>query len=79
MLKRVTESNSMALEGVRIADASFPLPFPRTLEYNAPAHGTWNIVHIGMAVPESHSIYVCSDNCLRGVVMTAAEMGCSDR
>ena len=79
MLKRVTESNPMAPEGVRIADASFPLPFPRTLEYNAPAHGTWNIVHIGMAVPESHSIYVCSDNCLRGVVMTAAEMGCSDR
>lgn len=79
MLKRVTKSNSMVPEAVRIADASFPLPFPRTLEYNAPAHGTWNIVHIGMAVPESHSIYVCSDNCLRGVVMTAAEMGCSDR
>lgn len=66
-------------EGIRIADASFPAPFPRTLEYNAPAHGTWNIVHIGMAVPQSHSIYVCSDNCLRGVVMTAAEMGCRDR
>ena len=66
-------------EGIRIRDAAYPSPFPRTLEYNAPAHGTWNIVHIGMSVPQSHSIYVCSDNCLRGVVMTAAEMGCKDR
>ncbi len=62
-----------------VSEASFPAPFPRTLEYNAPVHGTWNIVHIGMAVPQSHSIYVCSDNCMRGVVMTAAEMGCRDR
>ncbi len=62
-----------------VSKASFPAPFPRALEYNAPVHGTWNIVHIGMTVPESHSIYVCSDNCMRGVVMTAAEMGCRDR
>ncbi len=62
-----------------VSEASFPAPFPRTLEYNPPVHGTWNIVHIGMTVPESHSIYVCSDNCMRGVVMTAAEMGCRDR
>ena len=79
MLERVKDSGSGIPERVRIAEASFPAPFPRSLEYNAPAHGTWNIVHIGMTVPQSHSIYVCADNCLRGVVMTAAEMGCRDR
>ena len=79
MLERITGSGEGGIERIRIADASFPAPFPRSLEYNAPAHGTWNIVHIGMAAPQSHSIYVCADNCLRGVVMTAAEMGCSDR
>lgn len=79
MLERLTGSDDRMQERVRIRDASFPAPFGRSLEYNAPAHGTWNIVHIGMAVPQSHSIYVCADNCLRGVVMTAAEMGCQDR
>ena len=79
MLKRVMDKGAGEKDRIRIADASFPSPFPRTLEYNAPAHGTWNIVHIAMAVPGSHSVYVCSDNCLRGVVMTAAEMGCRDR
>ena len=49
------------------------------LEFNPPAHGTWNIVHIGMLVPESHQIYVCAVNCMRGVVLTAAEMNASDR
>ena len=49
------------------------------LEFNPPAHGTWNIVHIGMNVPQSHQIYVCAVNCMRGVVLTAAEMGASDR
>ncbi len=49
------------------------------LEFNAPVHGTWNIVHIGMAVPDSHQIYVCAVNCMRGVVMTALEMGARDR
>lgn len=60
---------------VRIADAAFPKPFSYGLEFNAPAHGTWNIVHIGFKIPEAHQIYVCADNCMRGVVMTAAEMG----
>ena len=49
------------------------------LEFNPPAHGTWNIVHIGMNVPQSHQIYVCAKNCMRGVVLTAAEMNASDR
>ena len=62
-------------ESVRIGDAVFPKPFANGLEFNAPAHGTWNIVHIGFRIPEAHQIYICADNCLRGVVMTAAEMG----
>ena len=60
---------------VRIADAQFPKPFEGGLEFNAPAHGTWNIVHIGFKIPKAHQIYICADNCMRGVVMTAAEMG----
>ena len=62
-------------EKVRIGEASFPKPFTNGLEFNAPVHGTWNIVHIGFRIPEAHQIYICADNCLRGVVMTAAEMG----
>jgi len=53
--------------------------FPSGLEFNAPVHGTWNIVHIGMLVPEAHQVYVCALNCMRGVVLTAAEMGAQDR
>ena len=60
---------------IRIGDSSFPKPFANGLEFNAPAHGTWNIVHIGFNIPDAHQIYICADNCLRGVVMTAAEMG----
>ena len=60
---------------VRIADCAFPKPFTYGLEFNAPTHGTWNIVHIGFKIPQAHQIYVCADNCMRGVVMTAAEMG----
>ena len=67
------------MERIRAGNAQFPLPFPQKLEYNAPVHGAWNIVHISMLVPEAHSIYVCADNCMRGVVMTAAEMGCQER
>lgn len=63
----------------RIGDAGFPAPFPSRLEYNSPAHGTWNIVHIGMLIPQSHQIYICTGNCNRGVVLTAAEMNASDR
>lgn len=63
----------------RIRDAKFPAPFPARLEYNSPAHGTWNIVHIGMLIPQSHQIYICTGNCNRGVVLTAAEMNASDR
>ncbi|MGN0287032.1 MAG: nitrogenase component 1 [Atopobiaceae bacterium] len=61
------------------ADAQYPRPVPNVLEFNAPAHENWNIVHTGMLVPQSHQVYVCARNCLRGVVLTAAEMGASQR
>lgn len=64
---------------VEIKDASFPAPFVSGLEYAPPARGTWNIVHIGMLMPESHQIFVCAQACLRGVVLTAAEMNAMDR
>lgn len=62
-----------------IGKAEFPSPFASGLEYSAPARGTWNIVHTGMLIPEAHEIFVCAQGCLRGVVLTAAEMGMSDR
>ena len=64
---------------VPIRDAAFPAPFASELEFNAPVHGTWNIVHTGMLVPEAQQIYVCAANCMRGVVLTAAEMNAADR
>lgn len=64
---------------VAIRDAVYPNPFPNALEFNAPVHETWNIVHSGMLVPEAHQIYICADNCMRGVVMTAAEMNAIGR
>ena len=64
---------------VNIGDAAFPKPFYPGLEFNSPAHGTWNIVHIGMLIPETREIFVCADGCMRGVVLTAAEMNTEDR
>lgn len=64
---------------VEIGKASFPAPFYEGLEYSPPARGTWNIVHTGMLIPESHQIFVCAQGCLRGVVLTAAEMGAMGR
>ncbi len=78
MLKRVNDKE-VSVPGVRIADASFPTPFRSGLEYSSPARGTWNIVHTGMLIPEAHEIFVCAAGCLRGVVLTAAEMGTIDR
>lgn len=53
--------------------------FKTDLEYSAPARGGWTIVHVGMLVPEAHEIFVCAAGCLRGVVLSAAEMNMSDR
>ena len=79
MLKRVGEPIERKLEGVAIANANFPSPYPSGLEYATPARGTWNIVHTGMLIPEAHEIFVCAASCLRGVVLTAAEMHAEDR
>ena len=78
-MKKVNEPMERKLEGIRIADADFPAPFVSGLEYAAPARGTWNIVHTGMLIPEAHEIFVCAASCLRGVVLTAAEMHAEDR
>lgn len=64
---------------IRIADAECRRTFPWNLEYNCPVHENWNIVHTGMLIPECHQIYICPENCLRGVIMTADEMGARDR
>ena len=66
-------------EEIPFQDAAWPLPFVPGLEYNSPAHGTWNIVHMGMLLPGSHQIYVCGANCNRGVILTASEMNAGDR
>lgn len=79
MLRSVCELKESKEQSILMKDAHFPVPFRPGLEFNAPVHGTWNIVHIGMNVPEAIQIYVCGINCMRGVVLTAAEMNCQDR
>lgn len=79
MLKRVNETDERCSAGITAGKASFPAPFPSELEFNSPVHGAWNIVHTGMQVPGAHQIYVCADNCMRGVVLTAAEMNAAER
>ena len=77
---QVKEKLSPALqEEVSFKDAVWPSPFVPGLEYNSPAHGPWNIVHMGMLLPGAHQIYVCGANCNRGVILTAAEMNAGDR
>ena len=77
MLRPVNDRRSA--KGIRIADVGFPKPFSDGLEYNPAARGGWNIVHTGMLIPESHQIYVCAQGCLRGVILTAAEMNAMER
>lgn len=79
MLKRIGIRAISEKTEVTIGEASFPAPFQSGLEFNSPAHGNWNIVHTGMLVPEAQQIYVCADNCMRGVVLTAAEMNAAER
>lgn len=82
MLKRIFPSPAPAPGRaicVTIGEASFPAPFPHGLEYSPPCRGTWNIVHTGMLVPEAHQIFICAAGCLRGVALTAAEMGLMGR
>lgn len=78
-LTKIGQVHNAVPEQVKIKDVSFPAPFHAGLEYSSPARGTWNIVHTGMLIPESHQIFVCAYGCLRGVVLTAAEMNALDR
>ena len=79
MLRKVKEEFDPNGAVVTIGDAAFPVPFASGLEYSSPARGTWNIVHTGMLVPEAHEIFVCAAGCLRGVVLTAAELHAEER
>lgn len=49
------------------------------LAYASPVRGVWNIVHIATLVPGGHQVFVCPTSCLRGVVLTTAEMGRMDK
>ena len=79
MLRRAGSTMDWKGAAVAVKDGTFPVPFVHGLEFNSPVHGNWNIVHTGMLVPEARQIYVCADNCMRGVVLTAAEMNAADR
>ena len=79
MLKRINQEPEYIRAEISIRDAAFPAPFVSGLEYAAPARGTWNIVHTGMLIPQAHEIFVCAASCLRGVVLTAAELNASHR
>ena len=62
-----------------IRDIAYEYNADDGLSYSSPARGVWNIVHIGTLVPGGHQIYVCPTSCLRGVVLTTAELGAMDR
>lgn len=63
----------------RIGDMKYEYNADVGLSYASPVRGVWNIVHIGTLVPGGHQIYVCPTSCLRGVVLTTAEMGRMDK
>lgn len=74
MLKKVYDKKNIEDVSVYIKDVEFNKMFSQSLEYMTPARGTFNISHTGMLIPESHQIFVCASNCLRGVILTAAEI-----
>ena len=79
MLKSIGKQLDIESFALPISKAAFPQPFVSELEFNAPARGMWNIVHTGMLIPQSHQIFVCAQGCLRGVILTAAEMNAMHR
>ena len=79
MIKNLRTDENRIPSAVPLKDIDFPSPFYEGLQYNAPARGVWNIVHTGMLIPESHQVYVCAQGCLRGVILTAAEMNDMER
>lgn len=79
MLKFAGPQPEKSIPALTVKEAAFPAPFTPGLEYSPPARGMWNIVHTGMLIPESHQIFICARGCLRGVILTAAEMCAMDR
>lgn len=79
MLKKLEREVTGKAASVTMREAEFPIPFKQGLEYSSPARGNWNIVHTGMLIPQAHEIFVCAQGCLRGVVLTAAEMNAMGR
>lgn len=75
MLRKVNGKEDLTGAAISIAKANADALFYDGLQYSPPARGSWNIVHSAMLVPESHQFYICALGCLRGVVLTAAEMG----
>ena len=75
MLRAVRDEQKNIAIGKSLKEIDITKPFDTGLEYGCPARGTWNIAHTGFLVPECHEVFVCASNCLRGVVLTAAEMG----
>ncbi|MCR4600709.1 MAG: nitrogenase [Clostridia bacterium] len=62
-----------------IKDVDYEYDADIGLAYASPVRGVWNIVHMGTLMPQGHQIYVCPVSCLRGVVLTTAEMGAMDK
>ena len=79
MLKAIDSHKYIRPPCIRLGDADRRELFKSGLEYNAPARGVWNIVHMGLLIPEGHQVYVCAQGCLRGVALTVAETDQMDR
>ena len=79
MLEALHTNNKRIPEPIHLEELDFDTPFYEGLQYNPPARGVWNIVHTGMLIPETHQVYVCAQGCLRGVILTAAEMNLMER
>lgn len=69
----------MGAEYQLIKDIQYAYNADVGLAYASPVRGVWNIVHVGTLVPQAHQVYVCPTSCLRGVVLTTAEMGAMDK
>ncbi len=80
MLKRVGNRELSGKTEIFIKEASFPVPFQPGLEFNSPVIGNWNMIYIRECwFRKQGRSTSCADNCMRGVVLTAAEMNAASR
>lgn len=81
LTKRNYALHSTRMEGAfrEIQDMDYEYSADIGLAYASPVRGVWNIVHIATLVPQGHQIFVCPTSCLRGVVLTTAELGRMDK